>query len=118
MPRYCIVEGCNVCCTFNYPDKNEAKYCSTHKKIDMVNVTHQKCIKEGCSVIASYNYPNTIKRLYCTKHKKENMVSLTRKKKFSENTYFRVNDRYKFKSTSINPKINYEMLKKYMAEVK
>ena len=55
--KKCVEEVCKKQPTFNFPGEQNPKFCSNHKKADMVNVVSKKCIEEGCNKIPAFNFP-------------------------------------------------------------
>jgi hypothetical protein len=41
--KKCAFENCNISPCFNFPDKNGAIYCKTHKLEGMIDTIHPKC---------------------------------------------------------------------------
>jgi hypothetical protein len=77
MTRYCNEEDCKIRAIFNYKGL-PPKYCSTHKKENMINVESKKCI--DCKTKQpSFNKPG-LKPLYCISCKKDGMVNNKHKK--------------------------------------
>jgi hypothetical protein len=62
---------CNKIGSFGFPG-NKKKYCFTHKKTYMINMT-SKIMCLNCNRYASYDF-NKMK--YCNKHKKQWMINL------------------------------------------
>ena len=77
MPRYCIEEDCKTRATYNYKGLSP-KYCSTHKKENMIDVANKMCI--DCNETRPYfNLPG-LKPLYCVNCKKDDMIDVRNKK--------------------------------------
>ena len=73
----CKEEDCKTQATYNYK-RLKPKYCSLHKKNDMVDVKNKLCVK--CNETqATYNNLG-LKPLYCTSCKDDNMVDVRSKK--------------------------------------
>lgn len=75
----CPYEGCTVKQGYYAYNKNDKlKYCSRHKKDDMIDFKHPKCLK--CNKIPTYNTIGEIIALYCFDHKTDNMIDIIHKK--------------------------------------
>jgi len=74
----CSNENCNKKATFNILGQ-KAKFCATHKEIDMVDVLNKKC--ECNSSQPRWNFPN-LQPICCVLCKKEGMIETHRKKCF------------------------------------
>lgn len=74
--KLCVFEGCGKQCSFNYEWETKARYCSTHKKVDMVDVKHKTCEIQGCNKQPYFNYENIRKGRFCASHKLYNMVNV------------------------------------------
>ena len=73
--RICIYFQCNKRANFNYINKKQLLYCQLHKKVDMIDVAHNKCIK--CNIKRSnFNYKDESKALYCFDCKLDNMIDI------------------------------------------
>lgn len=77
--KLCVYEGCGKQCSFNYEWESKARYCSTHKLIDMVDVKHKTCEIQGCSKQPYFNYESIRKGRFCASHKLYNMVNVKNK---------------------------------------
>lgn len=75
MPKICNEVGCTKQPCYNYVGMTK-KFCSTHKKENMVNVRKKLCINMGCTKTPTYNFIDLISAEYCYDHKKENMVNV------------------------------------------
>ena len=56
--RYkCHTENCQRQAYYNFLglSRNKAKFCSTHKLPDMLNVRHRLCQNEGCRTTPTYS---------------------------------------------------------------
>ncbi len=76
--KQCKQKNCKTYPIFGYEWKNRL-YCVSHKKEDMINVSHKMCAFEGCKTRPSYNIEGN-GPLYCLEHKQENMVDVISKK--------------------------------------
>lgn len=77
MPPIC--EKCVLHANFNFISEEIPRFCSTHKMINMVDVTHAKCEVIGCNKQSSCGYEvDGIKRR-CGGHKFEDMIYLSLK---------------------------------------
>jgi hypothetical protein len=76
----CKEKDCIKQCAFNLPGL-KAKYCSSHKTNDMVEVNNKKCNQENCNKRPSYNFKNEKKGNFCFKHKKTDMINVNEKRK-------------------------------------
>jgi hypothetical protein len=85
MVTKCKEENCNKSPAFNYENKKERLYCSSHKKEGMINIVNKKCIAENCNKQPCFNLPNEKFGIYCNIHKKENMINVKDKKCLKEN---------------------------------
>jgi hypothetical protein len=74
--KLCVSEGCGKQCSFNYEWETKARYCSTHKLVDMVDVKHKTCEIQGCNKQPYFNYENIRKGRFCAAHKLYNMVNV------------------------------------------
>lgn len=77
--KLCVYDGCGKQCSFNYEWETKARYCCTHKLIDMVDVKHKTCEIQGCSKQPYFNYENIRKGRFCASHKLYNMVNVKNK---------------------------------------
>ena len=75
----CKSENCTNFPSYNYCGETK-KYCSFHKKTDMVDVSSKLCIYNGCNIYPCFNYKNENKPLYCNLHKLDNMINIKNKK--------------------------------------
>jgi hypothetical protein len=67
---------CDLTASYNISGQ-KARYCSKHKKENMINVKHSRCKDENCnSTSPSFNYITEKKGIYCSTHKKENMINV------------------------------------------
>jgi len=70
---------CDLTASYNISGQ-KARYCSKHKKENMINVKHSRCKDENCdSTSPSFNYVTEKKGIYCSTHKKENMINVYKK---------------------------------------
>lgn len=74
----CVNENCNKKATFNIQGE-KAKYCATHKEINMIDVVNKKC--ECNSSQPRWNLPN-LQPKFCVLCKTEGMIETHRKKCF------------------------------------
>jgi len=75
----CKEGNCNKSPSYNYCGETK-KYCSSHKKPNMIDVSSKKCIYKGCNIYPCFNYKNENKPLYCNLHKLDDMVNIKNKK--------------------------------------
>ena len=73
----CENNDCFIRASFNYIDQ-KARFCTKHKKENMVNVKNKQCIIEGCITRPCFNF-NGFKPIFCSKHKIIGMVNLVSK---------------------------------------
>jgi hypothetical protein len=72
--KICEETDCKITASFNYTGK-PAKFCSKHKKENMINNNTAKCKECGSCANFGFEIPE-----YCSKHKKENMKDIMHKK--------------------------------------
>lgn len=78
--RLCEEENCFKNANYNYKG-GEKKYCFSHRKNGMINLSGQVCKVKECNKMASFNYENCKNRIYCACHKKPFMINLSSRKK-------------------------------------
>ena len=78
--RLCEEENCFKNANYNYKG-GEKKYCFSHRKNGMINLSGQVCKVKECNKMASFNYDNCKNRIYCACHKKPFMINLSSRKK-------------------------------------
>jgi glycogen debranching enzyme len=71
---------CGTTALYNYKDEKQGKYCSKHKKENMIDVISKRCKEQDCETRPSYNYKYEKTPQYCSKHKKENMIDVKNKR--------------------------------------
>ena len=54
--KKCLIKNCNLEASYNWKTSNIRKYCSNHKKPDMVNIVSRECLFSNCYHLALYNY--------------------------------------------------------------
>lgn len=69
----CVAEDCIVIASYNYPGETNARHCTTHKLVGMINVRIRMCTHAGCKKSASFGIktPN-----YCKSHAESGMKNL------------------------------------------
>jgi hypothetical protein len=75
MSKTCL--ECKKQPVFNKEGESKALYCTTHKKVGMINVKQKTCIE--CKKQPVFNKEGESKALYCTTHKKDNMIDVKHK---------------------------------------
>jgi len=80
----CQEVNCSVLATYNYNTEKRAKYCASHKKVEMIDVISRRCKEDGCYTQPSYNYKGETKALYCLKHKQKDMIDVKNKRCIEE----------------------------------
>jgi hypothetical protein len=78
--RLCQNEGCKVQPVYNYEGELTARFCSTHKLENMIDVKSKKCFYENCNTYPTFNFNSEEKPLYCLLHKLDGMVNVKDKK--------------------------------------
>ena len=64
---------------FAFVKTDKDRFCSTHKKHDMVDIKNKKCEEAGCSKSPAFNIKGSKKAIYCSTHKKHDMVNVINK---------------------------------------
>lgn len=78
----CLIKGCSVKNACFGVAGGKGIYCSTHKKIGMINIRRRLCARKDCGEIARYA---TLGKspMYCGVHRnKKNMIKTAGKKTF------------------------------------
>jgi hypothetical protein len=76
---FCDAGGCIITPSFNFKGCCYGKYCSEHKKENMINVKNRTCLEENCISRPIYNIEGEKLGIYCKEHKKENMIYVLNK---------------------------------------
>lgn len=76
--KMCLEENCTTEPNYNLPTEKIGKFCSKHKKDNMIDLKHKKCNYKDennnqCTLLPSYGIVGE-KAIRCVKHKEENMV--------------------------------------------
>ena len=66
---------CGKHASFNSLGETKGRFCSKHKEINMVDVTHKTCEEAGCNIRPTYNISGG-KARFCEEHKHTNMVNV------------------------------------------
>jgi hypothetical protein len=79
--KSCQYDGCTVTYpVFNYEGQGGGRYCTKHKKPEMINVRKQRCQYDGCiGTRPSFNYEGQ-RAIYCVQHKKPGMIDVRNKR--------------------------------------
>jgi hypothetical protein len=77
----CQIEGCRVKnAWFGDKGNKTARFCSKHKKSDMINVINKTCEHNECNTLPTFNIKGSGFARFCSKHKELNMVNIKHKK--------------------------------------
>ena len=72
----CIVTDCFIRPCYNYEDKEIPEYCASHKKDNMIDVTHKTCEHEDCYKQPNFNYPGEKFGRFCLQHSDDGMIDV------------------------------------------
>jgi hypothetical protein len=65
----CNHEKCISSASFNFTEEKIPRWCSIHKKENMINLKHKKCLFKGCSKTTTYGIPGKDKvPIWCLEH--------------------------------------------------
>ena len=77
--RLCQEGNCKTLSNYNYEGESKARFCSSHKLENMIDVKSKKCEHAGCQTRPTYNYEGESNARFCSSHKLENMVNIISK---------------------------------------
>jgi hypothetical protein len=76
--QLCQQGECKITPSYNYENEETCKFCSEHKKDEMVDIKNKnkQCQHQNCKTRATYNFENEKRGKFCIKHKIENMINV------------------------------------------
>jgi len=62
--------------TFSNEDDENARFCTDHKEIGMIDIKNKTCIYKGCRTRPTFNSPGESSAIYCLLHKQAGMIDV------------------------------------------
>ena len=78
--RLCQEGNCKTLSNYNYEGESKARFCSSHKLENMIDVKSKKCEHAGCQTRPNYNYEGESNARFCNSHKEFGMIDIKNKR--------------------------------------